>query len=134
MINYPVSADSRWSAVSGGAIIRSNFKWPRGDGGEIVGLDPAITLLLHVQAADPAFDPATHRLVQGAGVFDEAANTLTFTRTAVAIPQEELDDATELTQIRAVYLDLKNGVGTAGERITRVEKVLARMLKDQYGS
>lgn len=49
-----------------------------------------------------------------------------------AMTAEELaakNDDTERQQLIAIYNDLKNGVGTAGERITRVERVLAWVLK-----
>lgn len=39
----------------------------------------------------------------------------------------------ELAQIRLVYVALKNGTGTAAERLTRIERVLARVLKDTFG-
>ena len=137
MITYPVDVvNTRWSVIriSTQELVKQNQSWPRADGGEIVGLDPGIALLLHVQAADPAYDPATQRLLSAAPVVDIPANTLTFSRTVQAIPQAELDSATELDQIRAVYLALKNGTGTVAERLTRLEKVVARMIKDQYGS
>lgn len=40
----------------------------------------------------------------------------------------------DLIQIRAAYAALKNGTGTAGERMTRCERILARLLLDIFGS
>lgn len=39
----------------------------------------------------------------------------------------------DLEQIRLVYSALKNGTGTAAERLARCERVLARLLKDIFG-
>lgn len=39
----------------------------------------------------------------------------------------------DLAQIRLAYTALKNGTGTAAERLTRCERVLARLLKDIFG-
>jgi hypothetical protein len=61
------------------------------------------------------------------------ATRVTKQRTVEPIPQGVIDDRDELAAVKAVALDLKNGVGTAAERLTRVEKVLSRMLRDQYG-
>jgi hypothetical protein len=82
--------------------------------------------------ADPAYDPETQRL----GALQETVfpNELQLVREVVAIPQIEIDNAVELAAIKAAALDLKNGVGTAEERLTRCERVLFRMLQDQYGN
>jgi len=82
---------------------------------------------------DPVFDPATEKL-QG---FDYVVNPadVEATRAVVALNQDELDalaDQAERDIAKALYLDLKNGVGTSVERIVRIEKVAARLLKDAY--
>lgn len=41
-------------------------------------------------------------------------------------------DRAELEQIKAVHQDLKNGTGSNAQRLNRVERVLARILKDMY--
>jgi hypothetical protein len=43
------------------------------------------------------------------------------------------DREADLDQIRAVYLALRSGTGTASERLTRCERVLARLVKDVFG-
>lgn len=42
---------------------------------------------------------------------------------------EEEADQTELKTLRDTLTDLRDGTGTAGERIRRVEKILFRMAK-----
>ena len=39
----------------------------------------------------------------------------------------------DLEQIRLIYAALKAGTGTAAERLTRCERVLARLLRDVFG-
>lgn len=78
------------------------------------------------------FDTSIERY--GATVTVVEPTRVTKQRTVEAIPQEVIDDRGDLAAVKAVALDLKNGVGTAGERLARVEKVLFRMMKDQYGN
>ena len=97
------------------------------------GADKEVRIVPVEKLADPTIaNPLTERY--GAINTVVEPTRVTKQRTVVAIPQEEQDAATELTAIKAVALDLKNGVGTAAERIARCERVLFRMLKDQYGS
>ena len=135
MITYPVDvANTRWTAVriSDNEIVKHNQKWPRADGGAIVDLNPDIALLLEVEGAQPGFDPLTHRLARTAPVIDIPGNTHTHGWTTEALSQAEIDDAAELAQAKALYLDLKNHIGTTGERATRLENVVARIMKDMY--
>ena len=81
---------------------------------------------------DPLPSVETHRY--GPMIETVGADRVTRHKEVNAIPQEELDSNTELDAIKAVALDLKNGVGTANERLQRVERVLFRLLKDQYGN
>lgn len=39
----------------------------------------------------------------------------------------------DLAQVKSIFQALKAGTGTAGERLTRCERVLARLLKDMFG-
>jgi len=135
MITYPVDvANTRWTAVriSDNEIVKHNQKWPRADGEPIVDLNPDIALLLEVEGAQPGFDPLTHRLIRSAPVIDIPGNTHTHGWTTEALSQAEIDDAAELAAAKALYLDLKNHVGTTGERATRLENVVARIMKDMY--
>jgi hypothetical protein len=137
MIDYPVDVENtRWASwrISTAEIEKHNRPWPRHDGGEIVNLSPDIVPLLEVQAPQPAFDPALQRLTRSDPVVDVEANTHTHGWTVVQIPQEELDDIAEREQAKAVYQDLKDGTGTQLQRLVRVEKVCAYLLKDLFGA
>ena len=85
--------------------------------------------------AQPPFDPATQKLAREHSD-DLDAFTRTFRFVAVPLTQAELDanaeragDNAELAQIRAVYDDHRNGVGTAAQRLTRCERALAWLLR-----
>ena len=136
MINYPVDPQSRWSiwSISGAEILKHNKPWPRADGEEIVGLDPDIIPLLEVESAQPVYDPATHYLSRTAPVVDVNANTHTHGWEILPRPQADIDADAEREQAKAMYLDLKNGVGTQLERLVRTEKVCAYLLKNLYGA
>ena len=137
MITYPVDvANTRWTAVriSDNAIVKHNQKWPRADGGAIVDLNPDIALLLEVEGTQPAYDPLTHRLIRSAPVIDIPGNTHTHGWTTEALSQQEIDDAAEREQAKALYGALKAHSGTADERATRLENAVAYMLKGQYGA
>ena len=83
---------------------------------------------------DPVFDPATEKLQGYTYVVNPA--DVEATRVVVALSQAELDALAEQAErdvAKALYQDLKNGVGNNTARLLRVEKVLARLLKDAYG-
>jgi len=137
MITYPVDVqNTRWAvwSISQAAILKHNKPWPRADGGEIVGLNPDIVPLLEVEETQPAYDPATERLERADPVVDVDANTHTHGWNVVARSQEDIDAEAEREQAKAAYLALKAHSGTADERATRLENVVAYMLKDQYGA
>lgn len=97
---------------------------------------PFLQLRRVVDETQPPFDPATEKLVREF-VDDDAAATRTFRQVVAPMTAEEIAayqrrqaDAAELDQLRAVYDDLKNGVGTATQRQVRVERVCAWLLKD----
>lgn len=138
MITYPVSAESRWAmwSISQAKIIKHNRPWPRADGAEITSLDADLVPLLEVQAVQPVsgvdYDPATHRLERSTPAVDVPNNIHLHGWTIVPRSQEDLDTEAEREQAKAKYDDLKTGVGTQGERLVRVEKVAAHLLKVQY--
>ena len=137
MITYPVDVqNTRWAvwSISQAAILKHNKPWPRADGGEIVGLNPDIVPLLEVEETQPAYDPATERLERADPVVDVDANTHTHGWNVVARSQEDIDAEAEREQAKAAYLALKALSGTADERATRLENVVAFMLIDQYGA
>ncbi len=87
---------------------------------------------------DPAFNPATQKLEGWDYVISQFK--VTAQKVLVALSQEQQDaytqrqaDQAERAQAKALYQALKNGTGTQGERLLRVEKVLARLLRDAYG-
>ena len=136
-ISYPVDVENtRWATwrLSTAEIIKHARPWPRHDGGEIVDLDPDIVPLLEVREAQPAYDPATHKLQSVAPVVDVPGNTHTHGWTIVPLTQEELDEIAERAQAVAVYQDLKDGTGTQLQRLVRTERVCAYLLKDLFGA
>lgn len=134
MITYPVPTDSRWSiwSISEATIKRHNKPWPRADGAEIVGLDADLIPLLEVQEAQPVFDPATHRLERADAVVDIDANTHTHGWNVVARSQESIDAEAEREQAISMYQDLRDGTGTQLQRLARVERVAAYLLKSGF--
>lgn len=134
-ITYPVDVENtKWAfyRLSTDTILKHNVSWPRADGEEILGLDPDIIPLMEIVEAIPAYDPSTHKIQEAPPTIDVNANTHTHGWTVVPYTQEELDNEAEKNQAIAIYLDLKNGVGTSGERLLRVERVAAHLLKLQY--
>ena len=128
-INYPVDPDSRWSiwSISEQAIKRHNKPWPRLDGAEVVGLDPDLVPLLEVNEPQPVYDPATHYLTRSEPVVDTHGWTI------VAHSQEDLDAEAERETAKAQYQALMDGTGTQLERLVRVERVTAYLLKSNFG-
>jgi hypothetical protein len=54
------------------------------------------------------------------------------TEAEIAFDAYVADRNSDLTLIRQVYIALKNGTGTAAERLVRVERVCARFIKDIF--
>lgn len=135
MITYPVDYENtRWAtwSISQNAIIHHNRRWPRIDGGEIIGLSADIVPLLEVTEDQPAYDPTTHYLIRSEPIVDVVNNTHTHDWIITARPQEDLDEEAENEIAKSHYNDLIAGIGTAEERIVRVEKVAAHLLKRTY--
>jgi len=89
--------------------------------------------------ATPAIDPATEKI----GPWNYVINPsdVDAQRTVVAKTQQEQNDyaqgqadAAERAIVKALYQALKNGTGTTTQRLARVERVAARLLRDAYGS
>lgn len=76
-------------------------------------------------------DPLTHRL--GKATESWSMTQVTLTRLAVEILQEEQDDRSDREVVKALALDIKNEVGTPQEQLTRMSKVVFRLMKDTYG-
>ena len=98
---------------------------------------PVFQLRRVINDTQPAFNAATHKLIR-TSVDDDNAATRTFRYEAIPLTQAELDakaqaaaDEAERQVLRAAYLDLKNGTGTQAERLRRVERAAAWLLR-QY--
>jgi hypothetical protein len=113
---------------------------------QVLELDPALvaglapnkrdTLRTYSEDPRPA-DTATHYARIGPIVVD--ATTARRTWEMVAKTPEQVANETFVTQQnadyeqnKAIYTALKNGTGTAAERLSRCERVLARLLRDRY--
>ena len=83
----------------------------------------------------PAVNAATHKL-ERTFTDNDMAFTRTFIWQVVALTQAEIDantlaaqDAATLVIIANVYAALKNGTGTAAERLVRLERAVAWLLR-----
>lgn len=120
-------------------VIRKSDTPLRTDGKLPADMDPDIELLAEVWEREPSYTKTTHKLEQAireAAAADEPIK-LIYGWAIVPLTQEELDFAVEQAnlrgerqQVKALMAALKAGTGTAGERITRVEKGLHLLLKE----
>lgn len=97
MITYPVDVENtRWAVlkISTGEIVSRRKKWPRADGGEIVGLDPDFAYLLHVDQTPPDYDSRLYAL-QGTETVDVPENALRLEYAAIKRPLEDQISAAE---------------------------------------
>lgn len=136
-ISYPVDVENtRWALyrVSTQEIVAHNKRWPRKDGQPVERLDPDYVPLLEVDEARPAYDPDTQRLQRTPPAVDVDANTHTHGWEVVALSQEEIDAIQEREQAKQVYQALKAHTGSDNQRLTRLENVVAYLLKDMYGA
>lgn len=139
MITYPVDITKTYTFKVDGKVNR-RAKWPN-DWGTPLEVEQVILeesmAPLPVEGVD--YDPETQKIGPGEWIDDELNQTATFVRPVVQLTeteiaervrQQELDALRD--QAKSVYLDLKNGVGTAGERATRLEQVVAWLLKREF--
>lgn len=142
MITYPVPENSRWAIydTAQDAVVARNKPWPRADGMAIAGAPQTVVPLLHVATAQPSYDAATHKLQATAEVVDVVANTLTTNWQVVALSAAELATIADQSETnaatvaaKAAYQDLIAGTGTTAQRLTRCERVLARILRHTFG-
>lgn len=90
-ISYPVDVQNdRFSFILGEEELRGR-QWPREDGQALVNPEPGLVVMQEVYAADPEYDPATHKLDAGSYDDDPENESTTFSREAVPLTQEELD-------------------------------------------
>lgn len=107
---------------------------------EFAALAPSKRATLRLYSEDPRPTPsATQYVAPGPVVVDETTARKTWllvekTAEQIAADTFQTNSEAEWSQIRQVALALKNGTGTAAERLTRCERVLYRLLKDRFGT
>lgn len=78
----------------------------------------------------PVYDNELFKVIESTPIVNE--NDVRKTWAVVPLSAEELAYVNlkkDYVQAKNIYVDLKNGVGTAGERINRIENVLAFIVK-----
>ena len=90
------------------------------------GADKDVRIIPFEKVVDPSYDSATQRLTLNKKRV--LVDKVEVYREVESIPKTELDEATERTQIKAIYTKLKNGTATSAQ----VQNVLARVVKDFY--
>ena len=78
----------------------------------------------------PSYDPATQYL--GAETLTVQSTQVDKSKEVLNKTQEQLDDEADFSSVQAVLQDMKNGVGSPGDRITRLEKVVSRLAKERW--
>ena len=105
---------------------------------QFAALAPNKQALLRSYVEDPPPTPsATQNVAPGPVVVTEAEARKTWllvpkTAAELAFDAYVANRDADLLLIRQVYLALKNGTGTAAERLVRVERVCARFIKDTF--
>jgi len=104
---------------------------------ESIQPDPPLIQLKGIENnAEPVYNPALQKL-QRTFTDDDILFTRTFyfivvdkTQEEIDAYQAELDAEATRQQLKAVYTALRDGQGTAGERLIRVEKAVAWLLRN----
>jgi hypothetical protein len=91
MITYPVDVVNSRFSVKDGVTTKRGCLWPRADGQPLVSVSPSVVVLQEFVGAQPAYNPATQKLVPG-WVDDVQNQTATWTYAIVAL------DANEITE------------------------------------
>lgn len=145
-IVYPVDpATDRFTVLVDGEVHKRGQIWPKADGSEITDLAANVTILQEVVEPAPVsgvdYDPATHRVGQGAWTDDIPNETATFSRPIVALTQAELDAIAvdEDRQTKAVNLntaiatlrqwsdDAEGTTVTSGNAVNVLQTVVTRL-------
>jgi uncharacterized protein YdeI (YjbR/CyaY-like superfamily) len=136
MITYPVPADSRFVIVNTTTMQavpnKTNIRWLHADGLQIPPLPSPYVILEIINHPKPAFDETTSKLERQVAfdIPDEAANV---TWDIIPLSVEELDELELQAQIKQAYIDLQASAGSSEERLTRVEKACAFLLRESQG-
>jgi hypothetical protein len=105
----------------------------------VAGLAPSKRDTLRLYSVDPMpTPPPSQFVVDGPLVVDQTTARKTWElrdKTPAQLEAEAFaaNQQATLEQARAIYHALKNGTGTAAERLTRVERVAAHYLRGQFG-
>ena len=139
-IDYPVDVDTtRWVFYNTATSEPHSrpMVWPKANGSKINKLPANVVPLLFVRGARPSYNALNQRLTRGAPIVDLVGETYTFT---YAVENLTVDEVTQLAEevaernlratIRAGIKDLNQGNGTNAQRLKRVEKGLAYLLKE----
>lgn len=112
MITYPVNVSSDTFTVKrNGTVIARGSKWPRADGMQIAGLDPAISILKESESARPAFDAATQKL-SAAWVDDDVNQSAVYTWSVVQLDAGELAAISDAAANAAKKASLVSAIAT----------------------
>jgi hypothetical protein len=105
----------------------------------VASLPPLKQQMLRVYVVAEKPTPlATQFVKDGPITVDQTTATKTWvlenkTEEQLAAEKFQFDRNADLEQIKLVYQALRSGTGTAAERLTRCERVLARFVKDAFG-
>ncbi len=104
MITYPVDTKKRYSVYSilTGGVVIPDILWPRADGGQIIGSDPDLVLLLNIDEP-PDYNSETHSLTITGWTADLVAQTYTC---EYAVEPKQLLRVTARAALRAVWDNL----------------------------
>ena len=131
---------SRYALIEGGLVVEVRDMADNFDPSEV---GHKFDWRLVVVQPDPVFDPLTHRIIRNNDianwVFGVGIAEVTATRKVIPLTQDEIDAAALVASedadreiAKALYADLVAGTGNSNQRIQRLEKVAARLLKDAY--
>lgn len=136
---YPVDLNEDYVMYNTSTTaVSSQRAWPRADGMAIDGLETNLIPLVATTAVKPPYDADTQFLFPNMVVDLPSEEyrkewilmTLSAEDQTAIQAQNEMD--AERLQAIAVYQDLKNGVGTDAERMVRIEKALAHLIRRKY--
>lgn len=112
------------------AILNDTFEFVEWRNLDVLPAFKAGRVRPQVVDALPAFDPATEKAVEGTPVV--GADSVRKTWVVVSLSAEELAvlaDGVSYQQVKNIYQDLRNGVGTQVQRAERLERVVAWLVK-----
>lgn len=138
--SYPVDVSHTFSVwdVSLGQIVRRGQKWPRADGGEVIGQDPNEVWLDEILPVRIDADPRLY-IMEEQPTVDLAALTHTIERVAIARPveeqviavqQEEARRLGDVVEIERLLLDVTLVVGALAEVVLEAQTLPDKVRAD----